>query len=67
LRTYICLITDDRYAVPSLVFENAPDDEAMRALALEALRSNPHYVDFEAKLDDRSVFLINRAALDVSS
>jgi hypothetical protein len=64
LRTYTCLITDDRYAVPSLAFQGAPDDGAMRSLALKELRGNPHYHSFEARLDDRRVFVLRRRDVD---
>lgn len=67
MRTYTCLITDDRYAVPSLVFHEAQDDAAMRALALSGLRANPHWHDFEARLNDEPVFTIARSDADARS
>lgn len=63
MRTYTCLITDDRYSVPSLMFQGAVDDQTLRALAVEELRGNPHYRSFEARFDDRRVFLLRQSDL----
>ena len=65
MRTYICLIADDRFAVPSLLFQEAKDDLAIRAMALAQLRANPHWQSLEVRLDDEVVFTLERADADV--
>jgi hypothetical protein len=58
--TYTCLITDDRYTVPSLAFRLAADEREARRLALADLASNPHHEAFEVRDGDRLIFVERR-------
>ncbi|WP_309090019.1 hypothetical protein [Phenylobacterium sp.] len=63
MRTYTCLVTDNRYSVPTLSFYLATDEERARELARRDLEANPHHSAFEVRDGDRLLFVERREAL----
>jgi hypothetical protein len=57
MRTFTCLITDRRYAVPTLSFVLAQDAERARELARRDLAANPHHAAVEVREGDRLLFV----------
>ena len=59
-RTLSCLITDNRYSVPTLSFYLDTDIERARALAIADLKANRHHEAVEIRAGDEMVFSIRR-------
>lgn len=55
------LITDDRYAVPTLDFRPAADAAAARTQALADLRDNPLHRRIEVRQGEMLLFTVERA------
>ena len=56
-------IVDDRYATPSLVLLVGETEERARQLAIADLRTNPHHLAVEVRVDDTLVFAVRREDL----
>ena len=67
LRTYTCLIVDNRYSVPSLAFHMASNDDDARAFAQADLAANPHHEAVEVRRDDEVLFIERRMHPDETS
>ena len=57
---YTWLVTDDRYRVPSLIFNVAPDDATVRTLVHLDLANNPHHRAIEVRDGDKLMFVESR-------
>jgi hypothetical protein len=55
-------VHDDRYAVPSLLFVEARSPERARVIALEHLRSSPHFSKIDVYLGDERLFRVGGSA-----
>ncbi len=61
-----CLITDNRYAVPTLSFYVAADETQVRDLALADLRVNRHHEAVEVRKGDDVLFVLTGADLEAA-
>jgi hypothetical protein len=60
LKTYIVYVHDGRYAAPTLLTIDAPDDESVLKHAEAHLNASPHYNAVEVWDDDRLVAKVER-------
>jgi len=56
MRTFSCLITDDRYAIPTLAFFLAADERRARELALSRLMDSQHHREVEVLENGRAIY-----------
>lgn len=60
MRTFTCLIKDDRYSIPTLSLYVSSDLERLRELARRDLQQNPHHQHFEVHDGQRLLFSLTR-------
>lgn len=56
MRTFTCLMADDRYSAPQLSFVMAADEGLAFEVARRRLQDNPHHRSVEMLEDDRLLF-----------
>jgi hypothetical protein len=56
MRTFTCLITDDRYSVPQLSFVVAADEQCARVLVHRELTASRHHLAVEVLEAGRLLF-----------
>jgi hypothetical protein len=67
MHTFICLLTDIRYSVPTLVFLDAPTAEDAQRMAWAELEASACRRDFELLQDDRLIGAGRKAAPHLSA
>jgi hypothetical protein len=60
MRTFTCLIKDDRYSVPTLSLYVSSDLTRLRELAQRDLQQNPHHQHFEVHEGHQLLFRLSR-------
>lgn len=60
MRTFVFLIHDQRYSVPTLAIVTAPDEAGARVLAEQRLAETSHYEAIEVLEDETELFRLCR-------
>jgi hypothetical protein len=60
VRSFILLVHDDRYSVPTLVFTNVADENRAREIADRELDKSDHYLAVDVEEGDHRWFRIQR-------